>query len=129
MSQSTESAIDSENPSGERFVAFLNQVYYAVKCALYFTGRVNTIVPLQLLLQIGSQGEVAARWYQFGRAVGTDKQMLEDCANYPPKEAIVKIFVWWVRNRQVTWKNVSEVLNNVGLQELAIGILKDGKRT
>ena len=25
MSQSTESAIDSENPSGERFVAFLNQ--------------------------------------------------------------------------------------------------------
>ena len=88
----------------------------------------NTIVPLQLLLQIGSQEEVAAKWYEFGRAVGTDKQMLEECAKYPPKEAIVKIFVWWVRNHQVTWENVSKVLNNVGLQELAIGILKDGKR-
>lgn len=85
------------------------------------------IAPLQLLLQIGSKVEVAARWYEFGRAVGTDKEILEECANYLPKEAIVEIFKWWVRNRQVTWKDVSEVLNNVGLQKLATYILKGGK--
>ena len=85
------------------------------------------IVPLQLLLQIGSKIEVAARWYEVGRAVGMDKEILEECASYPPKEAIVEIFKWWVRNRQVTWKDVSEVLNNVGLEKLATYILRGGK--
>ena len=97
---------------------------YASKCTI---DCVNTIVPLQLLLQIGSEGEVAARWYELGRAVGIDRQILEECANYPPEEAIVEIFEWWAKNHQVTWKDVSEVLNNVGFQKLATCILKSGK--
>ena len=92
-------------------------------------GRVNTLIPVQLLFQIGSKREVAARWYEFGRAVGTDKQILEECANCSPEVAITEILKWWVRNRQVTWKHISEVLNNIGLQKLATSILKGSKTT
>ena len=84
-------------------------------------------VPFQLLAHIGSKREVALRWYEFGRAVGVDSEILEEGSNYPPEEAIIQIFEWWSRNRTVTWKDVSEMLNNIGLQKLSSCILGNGR--
>ena len=55
-----------------------------------------------------------------------DSELLEECSNYPPEEAIVQILHWWSKNRTVTWKDVSEMLHNIGLQKLSSCIPENG---
>ncbi|MCG8626123.1 MAG: hypothetical protein MJE68_29510 [Proteobacteria bacterium] len=70
-----------------------------------------------LLDQIGE--EVASEWYQLGRAVGISEEMLDECSNRSPQEAVVEVLDYWIRNHNPSWEDVSEMLNEVGLRELA----------
>ena len=70
-----------------------------------------------LLDQIGE--EVASEWYQLGRAVGIREEMLDECSNRSPQEAVVEVLDYWIRNHNPSWEDVPEMLNEVGLCELA----------
>ena len=70
-----------------------------------------------LLNQIGL--EVAPKWYQLGIAVGISEEMLDECSNRTPQEAVVEVLDYWIRNHQPSWEDVAEVLNDIGLNELA----------
>lgn len=76
-----------------------------------------------LLLQFGSK--LASKWYQLGKAVGIGEEMLDECSNSPPEEAIVDILDYWIKNHiKPSWENVTEVLNEIGFNELANNLLK-----
>ena len=80
----------------------------------------DSSIPLDLnnlLHQIGS--EISPKWYQFGIAVGISEEMLDECSNHTPEEAIVEVLDYWIRNHKPSWKDVAEVLNEIGLHELA----------
>ena len=70
-----------------------------------------------LLDQIGE--EVALEWYQLGRVVGISEEMLDECSNRSPQEAVVEVLDYWIRNHNPSWEDVPEMLNEVGLRELA----------
>lgn len=70
-----------------------------------------------LLNQIGS--EVASKWYQLGIAVGISEEMLDECSNHTPQEAVVEVLDYWIRNHKPSWENVAEALNEIGFHELA----------
>ena len=77
-----------------------------------------------LLIQIRSQ--VTPYWYQFGIAVGIDKEVLEKYSRYPSEECIVEVLDYWLKNHhsKPTWKNVAEALKDIGLHRYAEKILK-----
>ena len=79
-----------------------------------------------LLNQIGS--EVASGWYQLGIAVGISKEMLDECSNHAPQEAVIEVLDYWIRNSNPSWEDVAETLNEIGLHELA-NSLSQGQRT
>ena len=64
------------------------------------------------------------KWYEFGIALGIDRELLEKCLQYPPEQSIIEICDHWLRNSdgQPTWRKVAEVLKTVGLQQLASDI-------
>ena len=70
-----------------------------------------------LLDQIGK--EVASEWYQLGIAVGISEEMLDECSNRSPQEAIVEVLDYWIRNHKPSWEDVAETLNEIGLCEQA----------
>ena len=72
-----------------------------------------------LLIQI--QGAVRSRWYQLGKALEIDKEILDKCTNYPPEESIVEILDQWIKNfpGRPTWRDVSNALRQIDLQQLA----------
>ena len=71
-----------------------------------------------LLDQIGA--EVASEWYQLGRAIGIREELLDECSNRSPQEAVVEVLDYWIRNHNnPSWENVAETLNEIGLYELA----------
>ena len=75
-----------------------------------------------LLIQI--RRAVTSRWYQLGKALEVDKDVLERCTNYPPEENIVEILDQWLRNfpGRPTWRDVANALRKIGLQQLASDI-------
>ena len=76
-----------------------------------------------LLIQLRVQ--VTPKWYQFGEAVGIQKEVLDNCAKHcPPEECIVEMFDYWLRNckEQPTWREVAKTLNLINLKELAAEI-------
>ena len=77
-----------------------------------------------LLKQIRDQ--VTPKWYQFGLAVGINKETLDEFSNFPPEECIVEISDLWLRTNEttVTWRNVADALKNIGCYRLAERILK-----
>ena len=79
-----------------------------------------------LLHQIGT--EVASKWYQLGIAVGISEEMLDECSNCSPEEAVVEVLDYWIRNHKPSWEDVAEALNEVGLHELA-NSLYQGEKT
>ena len=72
------------------------------------------------------RSEVTPKWYQFGKAIGVEKEVLDKCMKYPPEESIVEILDNWLRNHagQPTWNEVAETLRKIGLQQLAFDIEK-----
>ena len=78
--------------------------------------HIDCSVPLDLnnlLHQIGT--EVASKWYQLGIAVGISEEMLDECSNRTPEEAVVEVLDYWIRNHKPSWEDVAETLNEVGL--------------
>ena len=84
----------------------------------------NTLNLDTLLIHIRSQ--VTPKWYQFGVAVGINKEVLHELSNLPPEECIVEMLDLWLRTRETpaTWRDVADVLKQIGLYLLAEKILK-----
>ena len=65
------------------------------------------------------------KWYEFGKAVGIKKEILDNCASKcAPEECIVEILDYWLRNHigEVTWREVAEALKLISLEKLALEI-------
>ena len=77
-----------------------------------------------LLIQI--RQEVTPKWYQFGLAVGTNKETLDEFSNFTPEECIVEISDLWLRTSvtTLTWRDVADALKVTGCHRLAEKILK-----
>ena len=59
-----------------------------------------------------------------GKAVGISEEMLDGYSNSPPEEAIIEILDYWMKNFRPSWKDVTEMLDEIGLKELANNVLK-----
>ena len=83
----------------------------------------DTLLNLDSLL-IQLKAEVTPRWYEFGKALGVNKAVLEKCIQYPPEESIVEILDNWLRNHETepTWKEIAESLKMIGLRQLGSDI-------
>ena len=66
------------------------------------------------------------KWYQFGVAVGISKETLDELSNFPPEECVVEVLDLWLRRRETaaTWRDVADVLKQIGLYLLAEKMLK-----
>ena len=63
------------------------------------------------------------KWYEFGRAVGIKKEILDSCASKcAPEKCIIEILDYWLRNHvgEATWREVSQALKLIGLEKLAL---------
>ena len=83
----------------------------------------DTLLSLDSLL-IQLQAEVTSKWYQFGEAVGVDKETLDKYTEYPDDQCIIEVLDFWLRNHtgQPTWREVADVLRGIDLQQLASDI-------
>ena len=70
--------------------------------------------------------QVTPKWYQFGLAVGINKETLDEFSNFPPEECIVEMLDLWLRTSEtaITWRDVASALNDIGLYQPAEKILK-----
>ena len=75
-----------------------------------------------MLIQLKS--EVTLSWYQFGKALGVDINVLDKCLQHPPEESIIEVCDNWLRNHtgQPTWMEVAEALRHINFQQLAFDI-------
>ena len=76
-------------------------------------------------LLIHIRHEVTPKWYQFGLAIGINKETLDDFSNFTPEECIVEVSDLWLRTSvtTVTWRDVADALKECGYNELAEKIL------
>ena len=74
--------------------------------------------------------QVTPKWHQFGIAVGTPKELLDQLMSYPEEECMVEIVDYWLRHHpgQLTWVEVSRALRKIKLHQLA-DELKNGPKT
>ena len=72
-----------------------------------------------LLIQL--KPSVTDKWFEFGEAIGVNKEVLETCIRYPSDQSLVEILDNWLRNHsgQPTWNEIAEALTNIGLEQLA----------
>ena len=77
-----------------------------------------------LLIQI--RHEVTPKWYQFGLAIGINKETLDEFSNFTPEECIVEVSDLWLRTSvtTLTWRDVADALKETGCHRLAEKILK-----
>ena len=76
----------------------------------------------KLLNQIGLK--VAPKWYQLGIAIGISEEMLDECSNHSPQEAVVEVLDYWIRNHNPLWEDIAEALNEIGLREVASSLFQ-----
>lgn len=76
-----------------------------------------------MLIQLRSQ--VTPKWYQFGMAVGIDKDILNKYSDCSEEECLVEVMDYWFKNHQTkpTWRAVAEALKKIDLHLLAGNIL------
>ena len=76
-----------------------------------------------LLIQLKPQ--VVTKWKQFAEAVGLSN-IIKELSQYSEDECIVEVFDQWLKSHPTkpTWRNVADVLNDIGLQQLAKDIRK-----
>ena len=76
-----------------------------------------------LLIQLKPQ--VLTKWKQFAEAVGLSN-IIKQLSQYSDDECIVKVFDQWLKSHPTkpTWSNVADVLNDIGLHQLANNIMK-----
>ena len=82
----------------------------------YFSG--NPLNLDSLLIQL--KADVTPKWYEFGQVAGMDEKTLDKYSQYPEEECIVEVFDNWLRNHTgtPTWREVAEILRNIGLSSL-----------
>ena len=70
------------------------------------------------------QPEVNEKWYQFGEAIGIEKEILDKYLSYPPDQNLIEVCDYWLRNHtgQPTWNEVAAALKQIGFQRLGCGI-------
>ena len=70
--------------------------------------------------------EVTPKWYQFGLAVGINKETLDEFSNFTPEECIVEMSDLWLRTSEttLTWRDVADALKEIGCHLLAEKVLK-----
>lgn len=70
---------------------------------------------------------MAPLWYEFGLAVGIDKETLNKFSALPKEDCIVELLDFWLRKREnekkVTWREVAEAIKQIGLHTLAQDLL------
>ena len=71
-----------------------------------------------LLIQL--QDKVTQKWYQFGIALGIEKEILDRCLNYPPEQSIVEILDHWLRRDvERSWGEIARALRQISYHKLA----------
>ena len=67
---------------------------------------------------------VTDMWFQFGKAIGTKKEILDQYSQLEPDQRLVEILDNWLRNhnQQPTWNEIAEALTEIGLEQLALDI-------
>ena len=77
-----------------------------------------------MLIQV--KQEVTLTWYQFGKALGVNENVLDKCLQHPgpPKESLIEVCDNWLRNHtgQPAWSEIAEALRQIGYQQLADNI-------
>ena len=75
-----------------------------------------------LLIQL--KAAVTDKWYQFGKTIGIEKDVLDKCTHYSSDQSLVEILDNWLRNHstQPTWNEIADALNEIGLEQLAVDI-------
>ena len=76
-----------------------------------------------LLIQL--KPYVTPKWYEFGEAVGIEKEVLDKFAEQcSPEDCIIEMLDYWLRQckQQPTWNDVANILKIINLQQLAVGI-------
>ena len=74
-----------------------------------------------LLIQL--KPAVSDKWYQFGKAIGTEEELLDKCTQLQPEQCLVEILDDWLNNhKQPTWNKITEALTKIGLDQLALDI-------
>ena len=77
-----------------------------------------------LLIQLKPAVLHSDKWYQFGKALGTKKELLEKCTQLQPDQSLVQILDDWLRNHsgQPSWNEIAEALTEIGLEQHALDI-------
>ena len=85
----------------------------------------DTLLNLDSLV-VQLQAEVTPKWYQFGKAVGIDKETLDKYTKYSDDQCIIEVLDFWLRNHtgQPTWREIAEILRGIDLKRLAADIEK-----
>jgi hypothetical protein len=65
------------------------------------------------------QDKVTEKWYQFGVALGVEKEVLDRYLNYPPEQSIVEILDHWLRIKERNWRDVAKALRQFEHHQLA----------
>lgn len=67
---------------------------------------------------------VTDKWYQFGKAIGINKELLDKCTQFSPKQSLIEILDNWLMNHngQPTWNEIANALEEIGLEQLALDI-------
>ena len=76
-----------------------------------------------LLIRVRTQ--VTPKWYQFGLALGVDKDVLNKFSACPQEESIVELADYWLRNSPTkpTWRDVAKALKKIGFDSLSKDIV------
>ena len=72
-----------------------------------------------LLLRFGTK--LASRWYQLGIAVGISEEVLDECSNHAPQEAVGEVLDYWMKNNhdKSSWEEFVAILDKIGFHGLA----------
>ena len=109
------SAIENSTNEGTGIASSSCYIYYVT---MYAGISLNLD---SLLIQL--QGKVTRKWYQFGVALGVEKEILDRYLKYLPEQSIVEILDHWLRRSEgQSWGDVARALKQINYNELAEGI-------
>ena len=76
-----------------------------------------------LLIQL--KPVVSDKWYDLGKAIGTEQELLDKCTQLQPDQRLAEILNNWLLNsyhKQPTWNDLAEALTEIGLHQLAFDV-------
>ena len=106
---------------------YCNRCSHSYDCILLIFAKVELdnlfAEPLDLdSLLIRLKGKVTEKWYQFGVALGVEKETLDQCLKYPPEQSIVEVLDHWLRScdcEKRSWRDVARALRQIEHHQLA----------